>query len=410
MYDSMNEILSKIKLGEDSSIEFKSVRFKGNKPDLSRDDLADEISAFANASEGTILFGIDDKTKFIEGIPLDKIDIMETFLRNIVNDSINPPAYVKILKLELPDIEGNLKPIIKLDIPKSLFVHKSTNGYFRRIGSSKREMPPDILARLFQQRSQARIIRFDEQPVPDTSEKLLNKDLWIHFVDKVLEPETILLEKLKIITLDDTGEYRLSVAGVLIATDNPSNYLSNAIIEAVCYKGLIRDSNYQQDAVIISGPLNKQIEKAIDFIRKNMKVGAIKDPGRIEIPQYSIRACFEAVVNAAAHRDYSIHGSKIRIFMFDDRLEIYSPGAIPNTMTIESLPLRQSTRNELITSFLAKIPLSSNLTESQRSYLMDKRGEGVPIIISESEKISGKRPEYKIIDDSELLLTIFSYQ
>lgn len=408
MYDSEDELLNKIRLGEDSTIELKSVRFKGDKPDLSREDIADEIAAFANTFDGIILFGIDDKTKMIEGISIDKIDIIETYLRDIANDSIKPAAFVKILKLELPDTNGNLKPIIKLDIPKSLFVHKSPNGYFRRIGSSKREMSPDVLARLFQQRSQTRIIRFDEQPVPETSEEFLNKELWIRFVDKISESEHVLLEKLKIITKDDLGKYRLSVAGVLLSTNDPSKYISNALIEAVCYKGIIRDANYQQDAAIIAGPLDKQIRNTIDFIKKNMRMRAIKEPGRVDSPQYSIRACFESVVNAVAHRDYSIYGSKIRMFMFDDRLEIYSPGTIPNTMTIESLSLRQSTRNELITSFLARIPLPANISDTQRMFLMDRRGEGVPIIISESEKISGKKPEYKLIDDSELLLTIYS--
>ncbi len=91
--------------------------------------------------------------------------------------------------------------------------------------------------------------------------------------------------------------------------------------------------------------------------------------------------------------------------MFDDRLEIYSPGTIPNSMTIESLPLRQSTRNELITSLLARCKV--DITETKQ-FMMEKRGEGVPIIISGSEKLSGKKPVYQLIDNSELLLTIYS--
>jgi predicted HTH transcriptional regulator len=126
------------------------------------------------------------------------------------------------------------------------------------------------------------------------------------------------------------------------------------------------------------------------------------------MPQYSMQAVFEAVVNAVAHRDYSIQGSKIRLHLFADRLEIFSPGTIPNTMTVESLPLRQSARNELLTSLLARCPMPSSHSLGTRSFLMDKRGEGVPIILSESEKLSGKRPVYKLIDDAELMLTIFA--
>jgi len=126
------------------------------------------------------------------------------------------------------------------------------------------------------------------------------------------------------------------------------------------------------------------------------------------LPQFSLRAVFEAVVNALAHRDYSIHGSKIRLFMFDDRLELYSPGPLPNTVTIDSLALRQSTRNELITTLLAKCPVDDPAGAPGRRFLMEKRGDGVPIILEESRKLCGRLPVYRLIDDAELLLTIWA--
>lgn len=154
--------------------------------------------------------------------------------------------------------------------------------------------------------------------------------------------------------------------------------------------------------------LDEQIRQAMAFFKRNQHVAAKKEPQRIKYPQFSEKAVFEAIVNAVAHRDYSISGSKIRFFMFDDRLEIYSPGALPNTVTIESITLRQATRNELITSLLAECPVEDINGNIGRVYFMEKRGDGVPIIISESEKISGKKPVYRLIDDSELLLTIYS--
>jgi ATP-dependent DNA helicase RecG len=113
-------------------------------------------------------------------------------------------------------------------------------------------------------------------------------------------------------------------------------------------------------------------------------------------------------VNAVAHRDYSIYGSKVRLHLFSDRLEIHSPGTIPNTMTVESIIERQSARNELITSLLARCPMNVEAPGSRRNFIMDKRGEGVPIIIAESEALSGSRPLYRLIDDAELQLTIFA--
>ena len=94
--------------------------------------------------------------------------------------------------------------------------------------------------------------------------------------------------------------------------------------------------------------------------------------------------------------------------MYEDRLELFSPGALQNTLTIESLPLRQATRNELVTTLLARCPTEEYDTDFGRQYLMDRRGEGVPVILEESEKLSGKLPEYRLIDDTELFLTIFS--
>jgi predicted HTH transcriptional regulator len=303
-------------------------------------------------------------------------------------------------------MNGDSVYVLKVDILKSLFVHESPGGYLLRIGSSKRRMQPEALARLFQQRSQTRIIRFDEQPIANTSISDLNKNLFEKFYFETNDSFETICKKLKIITKDDAGYNRHTVAGVLLCADNPEKFIADAFIEAVAYKGVTRDSNYQNDSKKITGPLDKQIIEAVKFVKANMKIKAIKNPGRIDMPQFSIRAIFEAIVNAVAHRDYSIFGSKIRLFMFDDRLEIYSPGTIPNSMTIESLSLRQSTRNELITSLIARC--KTDITETKRQFMMEKRGEGVPIIISESEKLSGKKPIYQLIDNAELLLTVYS--
>jgi ATP-dependent DNA helicase RecG len=409
MFDTKEELLEKIRLGEDSVLELKAVRFKGARIEgPSRNDLADELSAFANSGDGVLLLGVDDKTREIEGIPIGKLDLVEDQVREVCNDSITPPLRVRVLRMEMPDSGGTPQPIIKVDIPRSLFVHKSPGGYLERRGSSKREMPPDLLARLFQQRSQARIIRFDEQAVPETGLQNLREDLWRRFVSEVDETEEITLGKRGLLTRDETGELRASVAGVLMCSPDPAKLITGAYIEAVSYRGRRQDSNYQLDAKRITGPLDEQIRQATQFVQRNQRVSAAKTPHRVERPQYSERAVFEAVVNAVAHRDYSIHGSKIRLFLFTDRLELYSPGPLPNTVTIETLPLRQATRNELTTTLLAECPVGDLSSSVGRTAFMEKRGDGVPIIIRESERASGRSPVYRLIDDAELLLTIFA--
>ena len=137
-----------------------------------------------------------------------------------------------------------------------------------------------------------------------------------------------------------------------------------------------------------------------------MRVGAYKNPARIDLPQYSEKALFEAIVNAVVHRDYAIQGSRIRISMFADRLEINSPGGLPNNLTIDSMDVRQSTRNEALASMLGRIPVESIRGSGDRQFFMERRGDGVPIIFRETKALSGKSPEYKLIDGSELVLTI----
>ena len=214
------------------------------------------------------------------------------------------------------------------------------------------------------------------------------------------------LRKLRLVVADDGGVDRASVAGLLLCSTEPERWLRSAAIEAVRYRGTRQDSNYQIDAATIVGPLDEQVSHAMGFVRRNMARGARKVPAREEIPQFSERACFEALVNAVAHRDYSIHGSRIRLFLFDDRMELYSPGSLPFTLSIDSMALRQSTRNELITSLLARCPVPNPADSGGRGFLMERRGDGVPIIFAETEVLAGCKPVYRLLDDAELLLTI----
>ena len=137
-----------------------------------------------------------------------------------------------------------------------------------------------------------------------------------------------------------------------------------------------------------------------------MRVGAYKNPARIDLPQYSEAALFEAIVNAVAHRDYSISGSRIRLSMFAERIEINSPGGLPNNLTLDSMELRQSTRNETIASVLGRIPVRNVRGAGNRQFFMERRGDGVPTIRQETQALSGKLPEYRLIDDAELSLKI----
>ena len=268
-------------------------------------------------------------------------------------------------------------------------------------------MSTELLIRLGQQRGQARVYRFEEQAVPETRWTDIEADLCQRFAPPgATDRDT--LKKMKLATDDEMGRTRATVAGILMCSSEPQRWLPSAFIQAVRYGSTRQDSNYQLDAQAINGPVDEQIAGAMAFVRRNMKVGAVKAPGRIDAPQFSLRAVFEAVVNAVAHRDYAVHGSKIRLFLFDDRLELYSPGPLPNSVTVDALGLRQSTRNELLTTLLAKCRAEDPTGEIARQYLMEKRGDGVPIILNESQELSGRKPVYREIDEAEVQLTIYA--
>ena len=400
------DLIKQIRLGEDSRLEFKRVVFSDGRviaPETRA--IADEFSAMANGAGGIVVFGVDDKSHDLMPMKAGELDILETWIRNIALDIVDPPLDCIVAKVAVGDEDG----IIRVDIARSLFVHKGGHGYYGRVGSSKRELTPEELARLFQQKSQSRIVCFDEQIVPQAKIEDMRSDLRARFRTVHSDPdETAFLRKLHFASADLDGTLRPTVGGILMACEHPEQFLPSAYIQAVAYRSNRRTAADQLDARDIVGPLDVQVMEALRFVKRNMRVYAVKNPGRIDIPQFSESAIFEALVNAVAHRDYSIAGAKIRMHMFSDRIEIFSPGGLPNSLTLEEMPERQFTRNELICSVIARCKITETVQNVTRQFMMDRRGEGVPIIIEEGAKYSGKLSKYELLGDSELKLTIYS--
>ncbi len=408
--DLVRELLYQVRLGEDSAYEFKSLTVKGNKVDQpGRDSVADELAAFANAGGGIIVFGVADKTRAVEGIARADLDTVDLWLTNIASHAIDPPLPIETRLLEIPDSQGEMKPVVWVRVSKSVFVHKSPHGYFHRVGSSKREMSPELLARIFQQRSMVRLIRFDEQLVPQTTREAISPELKARFLrgDSFANlAEITQLKKLYLIGNDESGELRLTVSGVLLLTARPADYLSSAYIQCVAYSGTERNAEYQVDAQDCDGPVDEQIRHAFNFVKRNMRVEAVKRPGRIDIPQYDLAAVFEAIVNAVAHRDYAMHGARIRLHLFADRLELSTPGGLPNSLTVDSMEANSITRNETLVNLLSRYYPADPV--SKRQNLIERRGEGVPTILAASERLSLRRPRYEQIDHTELKLTLYA--
>ena len=392
-------------LGEDSDLELKEVRFGGNRVSAPRrDDLADALAAFANAQGGRLVLGIDDDRQ-PQSLEPARLDALADLVKEICSDSIEPAPDPRFYRVPVP--ESPQYGVLVVEVAQGITVHRSPGGHFLRRGDSKRLMNADQVRRLTQSRGQSDLAATDTQIVQGTSINSLHPNLWGAYASsRSTEPTDIVLGRLKFLKNDSEGLPRATVGGVLLGADDPTEWLPNAYIQAVCYEGTSADSARQIDAQNLIGPLDRQIREAMRFVVRNRRVAARKRPARVDIPQYSERAVFEAVVNAVVHRDYSIRGSRIRLFMFDDRLELYSPGGLCNSMTPEDLRTSQFTRNELIASRLGQCPVRGAPGAGGRQYFLEKRGEGVAVIEDETFALAGRKPTFRLIGERELLLSL----
>ncbi len=396
-----DDIRRQLQLGEDSRWEFKQIEFSGDTPaSPRRDALADELGAFANAEGGLVLCGVaDDGT--IQGMSREQMAALDRLLAEVVTDTLEPPLRVVIHRRKL---DG--RAFVLVNVPRGDAVHERRGQAFIRVGATKRRLLRDESLRLVQNRAQNRYLWFDRQTVPDTGFTTLDERLWepLLSVEGAADPQRG-LRNLRLLARDEDGVERATVAGILLCTPSPQSWVPQATVLATHYRGLDRASG-QLDAQEIVGPISAQIADAVRFVVRNMRVSARKTPEREDIPQYSSKAVFEAVVNSVAHRDYSMQSRKIRLSMFKDRLEIGSPGQLPNGMTIDGMEAGQATRNEAIASVFGHIPVADLAGLGHRRYLMERRGDGVSIIRKETEEATGLPPEFEIVDESSLVLRI----
>lgn len=298
------------------------------------------------------------------------------------------------------------KLIVVCIFSQGLYVHHRYHNQYRtyyiRVGATSREASPEELQRLFQQRGQ---IRFDIKAVPGALfENLDLIHLKNYYQDIRQQPvptndDTDAWQRLLVnteIMVEDQGQNIPSVGGLLLFGKNPNRYLPQAGISAAAYHGNEKDydaiernvlrgpivSRYNEQGEILDSGL---IKKATDFVRRNTHVNATIVAGRrIDIPDYPEEVIREAVVNAIVHRDYTISGTDIEISIYNNRLEITSPGRLPNTVTIERMKAGcRATRNELIKEVL-------------RDYhYMEATGLGVPRkIIAGMLKHNGIEPDF----------------
>jgi len=353
------ELLELIRNGENSGVEFK-------RDSVQPVDLAKEIVAFLNFQGGRILLGVEDDGT-IEGTTRETL---EEWVMNICRDKVRPeviPYYERL------DNEGKAVAVCTL-LQGSYVYHLWNNNrrtYYIRVGSTTREASPEELRRLFQQRGE---IRFDLRPVPGAALEDLDmlrlenyfRDIRkqdIYSRDDVEAWQQLLVNTEIMVT--DQAMIVPSMGGIILLGKKPNHYFPQAGISAVAYEG--QEKEYDtSEREIIRGPvvarLNEAgeivdtgvVERAIEFVRRNTGSKAPLENGRrIDKPDYPDEVIREAIVNAIAHRDYSISGTDIEISVYSNRLEVVSPGRLPNTVTIERMKAGcRATRNELIKEVL----------------------------------------------------------
>lgn len=247
-------------------------------------------------------------------------------------------------------------------------------------------------------------IHFDISPVYNTSIKDLNMDIIRDYFFKyntfdLYEEDKKSIERILInadILKELDGRVVCSVGGLLIFGKSAENVMPQNGISFAHFNGKeITDELI--DKKVICGRLQDIAEQTLVVLRNNIKSpSVIKDLRRDEKEKYPVIVLREAIVNSLVHRNYSIEGSKIRIFMFDDRIEFHSPGKLPNTVTIEKMKIGVS---------YARNPFLVKYMENMR--YIDQLGRGIPMIFKSMKDIGAMEPKLKEIGE-EFIITIYA--
>ena len=342
------EVLDLISNRENSRVEFK-------RDDVHTDSFAKEMSALLNLEGGTILLGVEADGE-VSGLSRS-VSQAEEWVMNIAQNNVQPsvvPVWSTV-SLESATTIG----IVELPADSPGKPYKARRGgswvAFTRVGSTSREATREEEARLYQA---ATLVRYEIKGVPDTGHVDLDLERVENYFRVVLQRSSpsieetegwqqLLLNSDVMVALGE--ELVLSVTGLLLFGRNPNRRLPQSGITAVAFPEENKDYN-TIDEELIRGPLVSRvssrgttlesgvIERTVDFVRRNMGSVAWLDGARRRrkeaFPSIAIR---EAVVNAVAHRDYSLEGTDIEVSLYKDRLEVISPGRLPNGVTVEKM-------------------------------------------------------------------------
>ena len=370
------DIAKEISLGEDTSRQFKEKMESAAK-------LAEEMCAMSNSRGGIIYIGVKDNST-ITGLTQQDIAQYNQFVSNAANENIKPAIYPQT---KIVEVERKLILLINISEGTSKAYCTSAGVYWVKSGSDKRKASPQELLRLFQQSG---LLNLDETltavEIGNEVGNVINLAKFYVFYERSrgneFLKEGISVEK-AFENMNLAGDGKLTLAGLLLFANNPQSAKPFCIIRAVSYFGNDISDDKFKDKVDCLGVLDDQYRGAINFLKNNLshvqQEGSFNQTGSLEIDE---KALEEAIVNALIHRDYS-KNAVIRLLIFSDRVEIISPGSLPNHLTVENILNGNSViRNPIIVSYATKILPYSGI------------GSGVPRIIK-------NHPNAKLIDDKD---------
>jgi len=309
--------------------EGKTLEFKR---DLSSPDgVLRSIVAFANTAGGTLLLGVEDKTRHVRGVqdPL----ALEERLANVISDSV-VPRLVPELEI-LPWRRTHVLAVQVYPSPSRPHYLKRAgldSGVYVRVGSTNRRADRDMIEEL---RRFARGEAYDEQTMPEFDSEALDFRVASESFAPVRRLRRADLETLRLVAKHQ-GRKVPTVGGMLLFGKQRERLFPDAWIQAGRFRGV--DKAHIADSVQIKSHPVQAVEEAIAFVQKHslraMEIGAVRRKERWNLPPSAVR---EAVINAVAHADYAQRGAPIRLSIFDDRLEVENPGLLPFGLTVEDL-------------------------------------------------------------------------
>ena len=348
------ELLELVANGESSGVEFK-------RDVLQNHELAKELVAFSNLEGGMVVLGVDDDGR-IAGLTRDRL---EEWVMTACRDKIRPgiiPFFETIRDVQ-PGVD-----LAIVRVPRGFNVHSrwhnNRHTYYIRVGTQSREPTPEELSRLFQQRG---TFRAELRPVSGSTINDLDRRRLKDYFERVRQQDVpadgdeagwlTLLVNTEVMVEDGA-----TLSGMLLFGIAPNRFLPQAGIDVAAFPGLEKDYAARERRAL-RGPMTPLmdrhgavleaglVDQALEFVRRNTPMTASLEGGtrRIERPAYPDEAVREAVVNALVHRDYLLSNTDVELAAYRDRLEIVSPGRLPNGITPERMRAgTRAARNQLL--------------------------------------------------------------